>query len=187
MKNSIISILALAASISANAEISIPQIFGDNMMLQQKADAHIWGWATPGSEISIVPGWDDSIHNTRTDKSGRWDFYIPTPEASYSPYSITVKGDGSDIVLKNVLVGEVWFCSGQSNMEMPLKGFWCQPVENAGRAIAYSGNTRGHCGPLRQLRAAKRRGMHMAGKQTGKRRRLFGCGLFFCTRSHRHP
>lgn len=139
MKNSIISILALAASISANAEISIPQIFGDNMMLQQKADAHIWGWATPGSEISIVPGWDDSIHNTRTDKSGRWDFYIPTPEASYSPYSITIKGDGSDIALKNVLVGEVWFCSGQSNMEMPLKGFWCQPVENAGRAIAYSG------------------------------------------------
>ena len=70
-----------------------------------------------------------------------WTIALPTPEASYTPQSVQIKGDGSDITLRNVLIGEVWFCSGQSNMEMPLRGFFTQPIDGGGRAIAYSGST----------------------------------------------
>lgn len=96
--------------------------------------------ATPGSEITVTPEWDNIAYTTKADKdSGRWEVRVHTPAASYAPHSIRIQGDGSDITLGNVLSGEVWFCSGQSNMEMPLKGFWTQPIEGGAQAIAYSG------------------------------------------------
>ena len=131
-------IAALSASVSY-ASVTLPDIISDNMVLQQKSDARLWGWATPGSKITVTTPWDRQAYTAKSGKDGRWDVEVRTPEATYTPQTIAIEGDGSSITLGNVLIGEVWLCSGQSNMEMPLKGFWCQPVENAGTAIAYSG------------------------------------------------
>lgn len=123
---------------AASAAITLPDIVGENMVLQQNTDARLWGWATPGSEISVRTGWNGKTAKARAGSDGRWDVTVATPAATFTPQSIRIKGDGSDINLSNVLVGEVWFCSGQSNMEMPLRGFWTQPVEGAAEAKAYS-------------------------------------------------
>lgn len=131
---------AMLMPMLASAEITLPDIIADNMMLQQQSDARIWGWATPGSEITVSGSWaPGSAVTVKTAKNGRWDASVATPAASFTPQALTIKGDGSDITVKNVLIGEVWLCSGQSNMEMPLRGFWGQPVEGGMQAIAYSG------------------------------------------------
>lgn len=123
--------------------LSMPQVFSDNMMLQQQSQARLWGWAKEGSKVTVSTSWDGNDYQAVADKKdGRWEVLVATPVASYDTYSITVKGDGEERVINNVLVGEVWFCSGQSNMEMPLKGFWNCPVEGANEAIAGSGKYR---------------------------------------------
>ena len=140
--NRLISALAMAAIYSAtmHAAIELPDIIGDNMVVQQNTDARIWGWATPGSRITASASWAPKKKVTAiTAGNGRWDLELPTTSATFSPQTIHITGDGSDISLANVLVGEVWFCSGQSNMEMPLRGYNMQPVDEAPEAIAYSG------------------------------------------------
>ncbi len=122
-----------------NAAITLPEIIGNDMVLQQNTDARLWGWATPEAKVTITPQWDGKAYEAIAGQDGRWDVAVATPGASITPYSINISGDGSDIDISNVLIGEVWLCSGQSNMEMPLQGFWGQPVEGAAQAIAYSG------------------------------------------------
>lgn len=142
MKKSILIGTLMAAAVfspDTYAAIELPDIVGDNMVVQQNTDARLWGWATPGSKIIVSASWTPKHRvSAITADNGRWDLTIPTPPASFTPQSISIKGDGSNITLDNVLVGEVWFCSGQSNMEMPLQGFNMQPVDGAGEAIAYS-------------------------------------------------
>ncbi|MDE7472382.1 MAG: sialate O-acetylesterase [Muribaculaceae bacterium] len=143
MRNNIIRFGLLTAAISissvSKAAIELPDIVSDNMVLQQQSNARLWGWATPGSVITVKPSWTGArAVKTRTADNGRWDVAVATPEASFTPYTLSIKGDGSDITLDNVLVGEVWFCSGQSNMEMPVKGYNMQPVDGSARAVAES-------------------------------------------------
>lgn len=136
----IASALAALAVPCAHCAISLPDIVGDNMVVQQNSDVRLWGWATPGRSVTVAGSWNpDRKVSARAGSDGRWTVELPTPAASFEPQTISISGDGSDITVGNVLVGEVWFCSGQSNMEMPLRGFWTQPVEGAAQAIAYSG------------------------------------------------
>lgn len=123
----------------ASSALTLPKIFSNNMMLQQQTQAKVWGWAKPGSKVEVTPSWNGLHYTAKTDAEGRWEVHLATPAASYDTYTVTVKGDGETKRLDNVLVGEVWFCSGQSNMEMPLKGFWNCPVEGSNEAIAQSG------------------------------------------------
>lgn len=123
-------ILAAGARLAAHGEIRLPGIVGDHMVLQQQSRAALWGWAKPGGRVTVGASWGESA-SVEADGQGRWRVELPTPGAGCEPYEITVAdGDGA-ITLHDVLVGEVWFCSGQSNMEMPLGGFWNQPVEGA--------------------------------------------------------
>jgi sialate O-acetylesterase len=103
------------------------------MILQQKSDARIWGKAAPGQKISVAPAWSTKV-TVKTGADGKWSAVIPTPEAG-GPYTITIGGKDTSIVINNVLIGEVWFCSGQSNMEMPIAGW--PPVDT----IMYSAKT----------------------------------------------
>lgn len=119
---------AIISAWSVDAAIKLPAFFMDNMVLQQQTDAPIWGWATPKKEVRVAPSWCDEVYTTRADKEGRWRVVLPTPEAG-GPYEINLS-DGESLTLRNVMLGEVWICSGQSNMEMPMKGFKNQPVEN---------------------------------------------------------
>jgi hypothetical protein len=86
--------------------------------LQQQVEAPIWGKAEPGEKVSVKAEWKKSEVSTNADAAGKWLVKVQTPKAS-GPYKITIKGK-NEIVLKNVLIGEVWFCSGQSNKEMPV-------------------------------------------------------------------
>ena len=128
----------MALGLNAGAEIKLPAFFGDNMVLQQNTDARMWGTADASSTVTVTPGWTSEKYTTKADKDGKWKITIPTPSAG-GPYDVTVS-DGTPLTLNNVMLGEVWLCSGQSNMEMPMKGFKNQPVEGANMAILKSRN-----------------------------------------------
>jgi sialate O-acetylesterase len=96
------------------ADVKLPSVFGDHMILQQDTKARIWGWADAREKITIFTSWGDEI-KVSADKQGNWKTEIPTPAGSYTPHQIIVKGKNT-IYLRNVLIGEVWLCSGQSNM-----------------------------------------------------------------------
>lgn len=131
--------LLLSWSIAANAELRLPQILGDNMVLQQSSDARLWGWAEPLSKIKVKTSWSKTTYETLSDSLGAWLLSIKTPEASFTPHTLTIQEQGSKpVTLNNILIGEVWFCSGQSNMEMPLEGFVSQPVEGGAETILHS-------------------------------------------------
>lgn len=97
------------------AEIRLPAIIGSNMVLQQKTEVKLWGWSNPGEKIVIRTGWKTGVDSATGSRDGNWMVTIKTP-AGGSSYSITLEGENK-IVLENVLIGEVWLCSGQSNME----------------------------------------------------------------------
>ncbi len=131
-------IAALLISVSMQAEVKLPAIFGNHMVLQQQTDAAIWGKASPSKNVSVKTSWDGKSYSTRADNNGNWKLKVKTPKAG-GPYSITIS-DGKELKLNDVLIGEVWVCSGQSNMEMPVKGFRNQPVIGSNEAIANSAN-----------------------------------------------
>ncbi len=103
----------------------------DGMVLQQNENVAIWGTANPGAQISVNPSWNGKTYRGKADAEGRWTVKIATPEGSYRKYTLSVNGDGTSIKINDVLVGEVWLASGQSNMEMPMRGFYNCPIENA--------------------------------------------------------
>ncbi|MCU0388816.1 MAG: hypothetical protein MUE71_09445 [Chitinophagaceae bacterium] len=121
------------------SQVVLPALFSDNMVLQQNSLVSVWGKDRPLQVITVTGSWSTSI-TTQTDKNGKWQVKIKTPEAG-GPYELTIKGS-NEIVLQNILIGEVWLCSGQSNMEMPLKGFKDQPVNGSEEAIANAANAK---------------------------------------------
>ena len=127
-------VLALLSSAALHAEVKLPPVFADNMVLQQNADVALWGESKPGASVNIVPSWSGNKVKAKADSQGRWFARVATPSAG-GPYEISFN-DGSEVVLKNILIGEVWICSGQSNMEMPMRGFQNQPVDGAAEYIA---------------------------------------------------
>ena len=117
-----------------NSKITLSPLFSDNMVLQQESDAPIWGTAKPGRRVTISCSWTKDITSTHADADGRWHAVIRTPKAG-GPHTITVS-DGKKLMLSNVMTGEVWLCSGQSNMEYPVKG-WTS-VQNVDEELAHS-------------------------------------------------
>ncbi|MBO9674396.1 MAG: 9-O-acetylesterase [Sphingobacteriaceae bacterium] len=113
--------LFLFSSQLVQGKILLPSVFSDNMVLQQKTNAAIWGKATAGKAVKITVSWNKINYGAIADAGGNWKIKVATP-AYGGPYSITIS-DGEILVLNNVLIGDVWICSGQSNMEMPLAGW----------------------------------------------------------------
>ena len=134
-----LSTVAVLFFLPLNAQVKLPALFTDNMILQQQSEAPIWGWAEKSKEISIIPSWNNKVVKCKSDANGKWKTTIPTPKAG-GPYEIKIS-DGKEVVIHNVLIGEVWLCSGQSNMEMPMKGFRGQPVLESNNAILKSKNS----------------------------------------------
>ena len=134
MKNKNFVFLAIAglcisfASLQMEAKVKPATIFSDKMVLQQQREKlPLWGTASPNKQVRITTSWNNQSYTTAADKTGKWKTTITTPKAG-GPYSITFN-DGETTKLNDILIGEVWFCSGQSNMEMPMKGFPGQPLE----------------------------------------------------------
>ncbi len=124
MKTPILILAALATAAIADAALRPHSMLTDHMVLQQQTDATLRGTDTPGARITVTPSWDSRTYTATTGADGRWAVNVATPAGSYTPYSITIGNDsGESLTLDDVLVGEVWLASGQSNMQMPLKGF----------------------------------------------------------------
>ncbi len=114
------SLLAVgSAARGLNAEIRLPAVIGDHMVIQRGKSISVWGWAVPGETLTIsLAGQTASI---QADRQGRWRARLQPIDSSKDPLSMTIKGSRSDPrVVTDILVGEVWLCSGQSNMEWSL-------------------------------------------------------------------
>jgi sialate O-acetylesterase len=111
----LILLIVLASSISA--QIKLPKLLSDNMVLQRHKPIRIWGWASANEKVTVA--FNHQTKSTSADTSGKWQVMLK-PENAGGPFQVLVKGKNEIIIIKNVLVGEVWVCSGQSNMEMPI-------------------------------------------------------------------
>ena len=136
MKKLTFLLTALLAATGVNAKVTLPKMFSDGMVMQRETNANLWGTATASATVSITTSWDGKAYSVKAGKDGKWKAAVATPKAG-GPYRITFD-DGQQTVLDNILIGELWICSGQSNMEMPMKGFKNQPVENAVEDILHS-------------------------------------------------
>ena len=102
-----------------------------SMVLQQQTSALVWGHGDPGRTVSVHTSWDGKNYTSKVEADGVWRVHVSTPSASYKHHTINVKCGKEGYDIEDVLVGEVWVASGQSNMEMPLRGFYNCPVEGA--------------------------------------------------------
>lgn len=103
------------------------------MVLQRNSKVNLWGEAVPNMKVTVIPSWNKKKYTTIADKDGMWKLQVETTVAG-GPYCIEFS-DGEKLNLQNILLGEVWICSGQSNMEMPVSGFYGQPCEGASNTI----------------------------------------------------
>ena len=116
MKKIVFSVLLLIP-LHVISQVHLPAVISDNMVLQQKSETTLWGWAGPSEKIYIRTSWNNAMDSVITSSGATWKTKLKTPVAG-GPYTITISGGKNKIVLKNIMIGEVWICSGQSNMEM---------------------------------------------------------------------
>ena len=147
--------LFLAAGVlSARESLKVASIFSDHMVLQREAQAPVWGWAQPGAKVTVSPSWDEkSKYTAKVEKDGSWKVGIKTPEAG-GPYVLTVSCGKETVSVKDVLIGEVWVFSGQSNMDMPLRGYGIQTVDGMTEEIIASPRYAGKVRAFRSKRPA---------------------------------
>lgn len=126
MKKLLFPALFLTA-FAAGATVELPSYITDNMIVQQQSTFTVKGHAAPGSEVTVAPGWAAKPVKVKADKEGRFTAAIPTPKAG-GPWSITFTDKDGSKTVENVLSGEVWLCSGQSNMEFPVQG-WTEAMD----------------------------------------------------------
>ena len=113
--------------------LTLSHLFTDHAVLQQQTQVPVWGWGDPGKMVEVR--WDGKSYKTSVKADGSWRVEIPTGKADGSAYTLTVKSGKESLIVNDIVLGEVWICSGQSNMEMPISGFGFQEVEGATEAI----------------------------------------------------
>ena len=133
MKNKICFIALVFGffTITVSPNIVLPNIFNDHMVLQRNSEVTLWGWGDLNEEVHIITSWDDKEYKIKTPLTAKWQLQVKTPEAG-GPYTIKFIGVSNEIILKDVLIGEVWLCSGQSNMEWSAQN----GIDNAEQEIA---------------------------------------------------
>ncbi|RFS26549.1 hypothetical protein DVR12_01825 [Chitinophaga silvatica] len=133
MKKTVLLLSASLLQAAAFANVRLPNIFGDNMVLQRDKPIPVWGWADKNEKVTVQ--FNNQTKTVKADKNGEWKVVLDPVQAGGGSLTLTVKGKNS-ITLHDILMGDVWVCSGQSNMEWPLSN-----VINADKEIAQSGNT----------------------------------------------
>ena len=113
--------------------LTLSHLFTDHAVLQQQTQVPVWGWGDPGKMVEVR--WDGKSYKTSVKADGSWRVEIPTGKADGAAYTLTVKSGKESLTVNDIVLGEVWICSGQSNMEMPISGFGFQEVEGATEAI----------------------------------------------------
>ena len=127
------------------AQITLPAFFSDKMVLQQQSEISVWGKASPNKKLTISASWIKTEYTVVVNNDSTWKLKIQTPEASYGHHTLVIKQGKLAKSIKEVLIGEVWLCSGQSNMEMPMQGASNQPVLGGLEAIMLSTNDAVRC------------------------------------------
>lgn len=118
------------------ADIRLPSVLSDHMVLQRNSAVKLWGWANSAEKIEITGSWDNHTYDLTADRNARWEITIATPEAG-GPFTIEFKG-ANTVMLRDILIGEVWVCSGQSNMEWSANS----GIEEGEEAIAAANNSK---------------------------------------------
>ena len=121
MKKYQLTLLSLCVAAFAQAKVTLPSFFTDNMVIQQNSRLTFPGKAKAGKQVTVKVSWNNDKYTAKAAADGRFTLEVPTPSAG-GPYQITIS-DGEKLTLNNVMAGEVWICSGQSNMEMPVAGW----------------------------------------------------------------
>ena len=117
MKFSFVTILSLLISSLSYADVKLPAVFSSNMVLQREIQVPVWGWADPGEEVTV--NFSGQSNTVKADADGKWMVKLSAMPAG-GPFEMTVRGNNT-VTFTNVMVGEVWICSGQSNMEFHLE------------------------------------------------------------------
>lgn len=126
-------------SVALHAQLKVASVLGDNMVLQRNTEVNIWGKTLPNQNITVKTAWNKTSTRTTADEKGNWIVKVKTTQAG-GPYTIDINSSKEKIQLKNILLGEVWLCSGQSNMEMPVRGFEDQPIANSTEILSDAEN-----------------------------------------------
>ncbi|MBQ9548114.1 MAG: sialate O-acetylesterase [Bacteroidales bacterium] len=129
MKRILLSLSLALLAFTAGAAVKLPAIISDNMVLQRETQVALWGTAD-GKTVSVTPSWSGTPVSAKVGRDGSWSLRLDTPKAG-GPYEISFSDGSATLSVKNILIGEVWLCSGQSNMSMPMSGFAGQPIEGA--------------------------------------------------------
>ncbi|MDR3296713.1 MAG: sialate O-acetylesterase [Prevotellaceae bacterium] len=140
MKKIILTCALATLAVSGFAEVKLPCIFGHNMVLQQQSEVALWGAAKAGATLAVKTSWNEKTYTVAVASDGSWHLKVATGKAG-GPYEVAISGDGAGLTLTNVMLGEVWLCTGQSNMEMPMKGFRNQPIAGSNGDILRSRNS----------------------------------------------
>ena len=130
----ILALLVIPAALLFAEDFRVAHVFSDHMVLQRETSAPMWGWGKPGRTVSVLASWNGKTVTTQVASDGKWRVNLETGAAG-GPYTVTVWSGTDRIQMQDVLLGEVWVCSGQSNMEMPVSGFGFQEVEGARDAV----------------------------------------------------
>ncbi|MEP4532122.1 MAG: sialate O-acetylesterase [Cyclobacteriaceae bacterium] len=141
MRKAVLILLFLIVVLGAEAKITLPAIVSSNMVLQRNTTVMVWGWADPKEKFTLEASWIESPIKVKADAEGNWKVEVATT-GSKETQTIQIKSQDETIKLENILFGEVWLCSGQSNMVMPMRGFNGQPTFGSNAAIAKSENSK---------------------------------------------
>ncbi len=125
-KTILLSIFILCA-LFVQSQIKVAAVLTDNMVLQRNSTVKLWGIANPNEKLIVITSWNNTKTYTHCDKNGKWEIQVKTNEAG-GPYTLSIASTKEKVSLKNIMLGEVWICSGQSNMDMPIRGYVNQPI-----------------------------------------------------------
>ncbi|NLZ19775.1 MAG: sialate O-acetylesterase [Bacteroidales bacterium] len=143
MKRFFLAIVLFGVSLMAFAKIELPSQVGDYMVLQQRSGARLWGWTDPGAQVTATVSWSRQKYTARANDEGLFEIVVNTPEGSYTERTVTFKSGRETVTLQHVLIGEVWLGSGQSNMEMSMKGYDNCPVDGNMQEVMEAGRFTG--------------------------------------------
>lgn len=140
MKRIIFTLIISVVCFSLKSEIKIASVLGSNMVLQRNTEVSLWGSATPNEKLTITTSWNKAKVLVQADNSGKWETKVKTTEAG-GPYIILIKTAKEKVLLENIMLGEVWLCSGQSNMDMTIEGYPYQPIIGSNEALMHCKNS----------------------------------------------
>lgn len=128
-------LLASLLTLSLQAQpLQLSHLFTDHAVLQRETSVPVWGWGQPGAKVEVTASWNGAKAVSKVADDGSWSVVLPTAQAG-GPYTLSVKSGKEALTVNDIALGEVWICSGQSNMEMPMQGFGFQEIEGATEAI----------------------------------------------------